>query len=87
MVDGRRPRSPAAERSRSTSTPTTLGHYHTAGNPGRHDLDEGQELYYPAIMRAILATGYDGYVSHEFIPRGDPVAALKAAFDQCNVTP
>jgi hydroxypyruvate isomerase len=63
-----------------------FGHYHTAGNPGRHDLDEGQELYYPAIMRAILATGYDGYVSHEFIPRGDPLAALKAAFDRCNVT-
>ena len=63
-----------------------FGHYHTAGNPGRHDLDEGQELYYPAIMRAILATGYDGYVSHEFIPRGDPLAALKAAFDHCNVT-
>ena len=63
-----------------------FGHYHTAGNPGRHDLDEGQELYYPAIMRAILATGYDGYVSHEFIPRGEPVTALKAAFDRCNVS-
>jgi hydroxypyruvate isomerase len=63
-----------------------FGHYHTAGNPGRHDLDEGQELYYPAIMHAILATGYDGYVSHEFIPRGEPVTALKAAFDRCNVS-
>ncbi len=60
--------------------------YHTAGNPGRHDLDDSQELAYPAIMRAILATGYDGYVAHEFVPRGDPIAALKAAFDVCNVT-
>jgi hydroxypyruvate isomerase len=63
-----------------------IGHYHTAGNPGRNDLDAGQELYYPAIMRTILATGYDGYVGHEFIPRGDPATALKAAFDHCNVT-
>jgi hydroxypyruvate isomerase len=37
-----------------------IGHFHTAGNPGRHDLDETQELYYPAIMRAIAATDYDG---------------------------
>jgi hydroxypyruvate isomerase len=63
-----------------------IGHYHTAGNPGRHDLDEEQEIYYPAIMRTILATGYEGYVSHEFIPVGEPLAALKAAFDHCNVT-
>jgi hydroxypyruvate isomerase len=62
-----------------------LAHYHTAGNPGRNDLDEDQELYYPAIVRAILATGYDGYLGHEFVPKGDPVAALKAAFDLCNV--
>jgi hydroxypyruvate isomerase len=63
-----------------------IGHYHTAGNPGRHDLDEEQEIYYPAIMRTILATGYEGYVSHEFIPVGEPLAALKAAFDHCNAT-
>jgi hydroxypyruvate isomerase len=44
-----------------------------------------QELYYPAIMRALLATGYDGYVGQEFVPQGDPVAALRAAFDVCNV--
>ena len=59
--------------------------YHTAGNPGRNDMDETQELYYPAIMRAILASGYDGYVSHEFVPKGEPIAALKAAFELCNV--
>ena len=58
-----------------------IGHYHTAGNPGRNDLDEAQELYYPAILRAIAETGYTGYVGHEFIPKGDPVAALKAAFE------
>ena len=63
-----------------------FAHYHTAGNPGRNDLDETQELYYPAIMRTILATGYDGYVGQEFVPKGDPVAALQAAFDVCNVS-
>ncbi len=63
-----------------------FGHYHTAGNPGRNDLDETQELAYPAIIRTIAATGYDGYVGQEFIPRGEPVAALKAAFDVCNVS-
>ncbi|GAC1402599.1 MAG: TIM barrel protein [Chloroflexota bacterium] len=62
-----------------------IGHYHTAGNPGRHDLDEAQELSYPAIMRAILETGYDGYVGHEFLPRGEAIAALKAAYDLCDV--
>ncbi|MFZ5495852.1 MAG: hydroxypyruvate isomerase family protein [Verrucomicrobiota bacterium] len=56
-----------------------IAHYHTAGVPGRNDLDENQELYYPAIMRAIVETGYQGYVGQEFIPRGkDPAAALAA---------
>jgi len=62
-----------------------FGHYHTAGNPGRHEIDATQELNYPAIMRAIADTGYDGYVAQEFIPTGDPVAALKAAFELCNI--
>ncbi len=62
-----------------------IGHYHTAGNPGRRDMDDTQELNYPPIMRAIAATGYDGYVGHEFIPVGDPIAALKAAYDLCRV--
>lgn len=48
-----------------------FGHYHTAGVPGRNEIDDTQELYYPAIMKAILATGYDGYVAQEFIPRRD----------------
>ena len=55
-------------------------HYHTAGVPGRHDLDEAQELNYPPIIKAIAASGYEGYLGHEFIPKGDPVAALEAAF-------
>lgn len=46
-----------------------IGHYHTAGNPGRSDLDETQEIYYPPIMRAILATGFKGFVAHEFRPK------------------
>jgi hydroxypyruvate isomerase len=62
-----------------------FGHYHTAGNPGRRDLDETQEMYYPPIMRAIVETGYDGFVAHEFVPKGDAVEALKAAYDVCNV--
>ena len=62
-----------------------IGHFHTAGNPGRHNLDDTQEIYYPAVMRAIAATDYDGYVGHEFGPQGDPMAALKQAFDACNV--
>jgi hydroxypyruvate isomerase len=60
-------------------------HYHTAGNPGRHDLDDTQELNYPPIMRAIAVMGYDGYVGHEFIPKGDPLAALEAAYRLCDV--
>ena len=58
-----------------------IGHYHVAGNPGRHELDDTQELCYPAILRAIADTGYAGYIGHEFIPTGDPVRALRFAFD------
>lgn len=60
-----------------------ISHYHTAGNPGRNDLDTQQELYYPPILRAIRATGYTGFIAHEFIPKADPVAALCAAFKDC----
>ena len=62
-----------------------IGHFHTAGNPGRNDMDDTQEIYYPAVMRAIAATGYDGYVGHEFLPKGDPLAAMRAAFETCDV--
>ncbi len=57
-----------------------FSHYHTGGNPGRHELDERQELNYAAIFRAIRNSEYEGYVSHEFLPTGDPIAALKHAF-------
>ena len=60
-----------------------IGHYHTAGNPGRGQPDETQEIYYPAIYRAIAKTGYTGFIAHEFIPAGDPLEALKKAYDDC----
>jgi len=56
-----------------------FGHYHTAGVPGRHELDDAQELNYAAIFRTIAAGGYSGYIGHEFIPLGDPVTALQSA--------
>jgi len=61
-----------------------IGHFHTAGNPGRNDLDDSQELNYTGICRAIAATGYDLYVGHEFRPKGDPIAALKTTFAICD---
>jgi hydroxypyruvate isomerase len=65
---------------------TYFGHYHTGGNPGRHEIDETQELYYPAIMKAILETGFKGYVAQEFIPTWeDPIAALKQGVTICDI--
>ena len=52
-----------------------------AGNPGRHEPDSSQELWYPAIYGAIAATGFAGYVGMEFIPRGDPIESLRAALN------
>jgi hydroxypyruvate isomerase len=62
-----------------------IGHFHTAGNPGRNDLDENQELYYPPIMKTIKDTGYDLYVGQEFVPKGEPIEALRKAFELCDV--
>ncbi|MEZ4968257.1 MAG: TIM barrel protein [Flavobacteriaceae bacterium] len=63
-----------------------FGHYHTGGNPGRNEINQTQELYYPAIMKAILATGYKGYVAQEFIPTwDDKLAALKEGVTICDV--
>jgi hydroxypyruvate isomerase len=63
-----------------------FGHYHTAGVPGRHEIDESQELNYPAIMRAILSTGFEGYVAQEFIPvEENKVASLREAIRICDV--
>jgi hydroxypyruvate isomerase len=63
-----------------------IAHYHTAGNPGRHEINQSQEINYEAVMRAIDATGYTGYVAQEFLPQGDPIAALREAFIICDVT-
>nr|WP_246343524.1 TIM barrel protein [Adhaeribacter radiodurans] len=63
-----------------------ISHYHTGGVPGRNEIDETQELYYPAIMKAILETGYKGYVAQEFIPkREDKLASLKQGVQICDV--
>lgn len=66
-----------------------IGHYHTGGVPGRHIIDETQELYYPAIMKAILATGFKDYVAQEFVPNEkdneSKIAALKKAVRICDV--
>ena len=66
-----------------------FAHYHTGGVPGRHEIDETQELYYPAIMKAIIETGFKGYVAQEFIPsskdKTQMLAALKNAVKICDV--
>jgi len=63
-----------------------IGHYHTAGVPGRNDIDLDQEINYPAIMRAIVATGYQGYVGQEYIPLGtDKIGALRRGVRLCDV--
>ena len=63
-----------------------IGHYHTGGVPGRAEIDETQELNYARIMKAIVATGYKGYVAQEFIPkRPDPIASLRQAVQICDV--
>ena len=62
-----------------------IAHYHTGGVPGRHELDPTQELQWPAIVKAILDTGYGGYFAHEFIPTRDPMASLREAVVLCDV--
>jgi hydroxypyruvate isomerase len=63
-----------------------IGHYHTAGNPGRAELDNTQEINYPPILEAILETGYTGFVAQEFIPTwDDPVLALRQAAQLCDI--
>jgi hydroxypyruvate isomerase len=63
-----------------------FGHYHTGGVPGRHEIDETQELYYPAIMKAILATGFTDYVAQEFVPSWtDKLKALEQGVRVCDV--
>jgi hydroxypyruvate isomerase len=62
-----------------------IAHYHTAGVPGRHEIDETQELNYPPILRAIQETGYQGFIGQEFVPLGDPVEAYRKAYQLCSI--
>ena len=63
-----------------------IGHYHTGGVPGRAEIDQTQELNYPAIIKAIIATGYKGYLGQEFIPKNaDKLASLKSAVELCDL--
>jgi hydroxypyruvate isomerase len=62
-----------------------IGHYHTAGNPGRHELDNTQEINYRPVMEAIADTGFTGYIGHEFIPTRDPLKGLREAVALCTV--
>ena len=62
-----------------------IGHIHTAGNPGRGELDKNQEIYYPPIMKALLEIKYKGFVGQEFIPTRDPAMGLAEAVELCDV--
>jgi hydroxypyruvate isomerase len=62
-----------------------LGHFHTGGVPGRHELDNTQEVNWVGVMRAVAATGYTGYVAHEFLPVRDPLRSLQEAVELCDV--
>ncbi len=62
-----------------------IGHYHTGGNPGRNEIDDSQELNYPAIMRAIRATGFKGFIGQEFLPTRDPLNSLREAVALCSL--
>ena len=62
-----------------------IGHFHTGGVPGRHELNGNQEIQWDAVMRAIADSGFRGYVAHEFVPTEDPLTSLKSAIDLCDV--
>ena len=62
-----------------------IGHFHTGGVPGRHELDNTQEVQWDGVMRAIADAGFRGYVAHEFVPTGDPMTSLRSAADLCDV--
>ena len=62
-----------------------IAHYHTGGVPGRNELDDTQELQWPAVCRAIVATGFTGYLAHEFVPTRDPLTSLREAVALCDV--
>jgi hydroxypyruvate isomerase len=62
-----------------------IGHFHTGGVPGRHELDDTQEVQWDGVMRAIAAAQFKGYVAQEFVPVRDPLTSLREAFDLCDV--
>ena len=62
-----------------------LGHFHTGGVPGRHELDDTQEVQWDGVMRGIVASGFQGYVAHEFVPTKDPKTSLLQAVNLCDV--
>jgi len=62
-----------------------IAHFHTGGVPGRHEIDDTQELNYSAVMRAIVATGYTGFVAQEFIPTREPLSSLREGIGICSV--
>jgi hydroxypyruvate isomerase len=62
-----------------------IGHYHAAGNPGRNEIGDTQEINYRPVMEEIAKTGYAGYVGQEFIPTGDPLESLRQAVLLCDV--
>ena len=62
-----------------------IGHFHTGGVPGRHELDGTQEVQWDGVMRAIAEAGFHGYVAHEFLPTGDPLVSLRQATELCDV--
>jgi len=62
-----------------------IGHFHTGGVPGRHELDDTQELNYKAVARAIADSGFTGFVAHEFVPTRDPLTSLRQAVEICSV--
>ncbi|GAC1678382.1 MAG: TIM barrel protein [Candidatus Acidiferrum sp.] len=62
-----------------------LGHFHTGGVPGRHELDGSQEVQWNGVMRGIAAAQFNGFVAHEFVPTGDPLTSLRKAVDLCDV--
>jgi hydroxypyruvate isomerase len=62
-----------------------IGHFHTGGVPGRHELDGTQEVQWDGVMRAIADAGFKGYVAHEFVPVGDALESLRKAVELCDV--
>jgi hydroxypyruvate isomerase len=62
-----------------------IAHFHTGGVPGRHELNNTQEVQWDGVARAIVDTGFKGYMAHEFVPTGDPLTSLRAAVDLCDV--